>query len=122
MKTVLFTFVLILLLPYNASAYLDSLDYALINAVKTCDYARVNAAVKTVPDINVADASGKTALHHAVVCANPEIVSLLLLHHANPLLEDKQGMTPLDYAMLFEQAAIIEILLNRQMPTGVQAM
>ena len=122
MKTLLFTIVLILFLPVNSVAQIDSLDLKLINAVKTCDYESVNVAVNTVRDVDYADAFGKTALHYAVVCGNPEIVSLLLLHSANPLAEDKQGMTPLDYAFLFEQPAIIKILLNRQIPTGVQAM
>lgn len=122
MKAFIFTLAFILFLPNRSFSQVDSIDYRLINAVKSCDYTKVNTAIGVTSDVDYADSSGKTALHYGVICGNPELVSLLLLHHANPLVEDKGGMTPLDYAELYEQSIIIEILLLRQIPTGVQAM
>jgi|GEM_PF-5103232 len=122
MKTFCFTILLIFIVPCRGLSQADSLSIQLISAVKTCNYTNVLSALKGDVDVNKPDLLGKTPLHHAVLCGNPDIVSLLLLHEADPFLEDVEGIQPLGYAKLFNQIAIIDLLLEYVGNREVQLM
>ena len=49
-------------------------------------------------DVNAVDATGATALHHAVDNSDLEIVSLLISHGASSRISDENGCVPLDWA------------------------
>ena len=57
----------------------------------------------------VLDISGLTPLHHAVVFKNTEAILLLLSMGANPLLDDNEGITPLDRALETNNIEIIKV-------------
>jgi ankyrin repeat protein len=111
MKALFFIILLIFALPNSAFSQKDTLDLPLINAVKTCDYSLVLTALQAGSDVNEKDITGKTPLHHAVFCGNPEVVALLLLHKANPFAEDQYSIQALGYAKLFDQTAIVNMLM-----------
>ncbi|MEM1136590.1 MAG: ankyrin repeat domain-containing protein [Bacteroidota bacterium] len=85
----------------------------LLKAVQACDYSAVASVLKTDIKVNAVDQHGMSALHYAVICGNPEIVQLLLLHKANAQIYDNKGMLPIDYAKLFEQSEIVGLLLGK---------
>lgn len=122
MKTFCFTILLIFVVPCHGLAQTDSLAIPLIHAVKTCSYTTVLNALKSNVAIDEVDVTGKTPLHHAVLCGNPDIVSLLLLHKADPFIEDEDGIQPLGYAKLFHQSVIIDLLLDHLGNQEVQLM
>jgi len=122
MKTFGFTILLIFVVPCHGLAQTDSLTIPLIHAVKTCSYTTVLSVLKGNVDINEIDLKGKTPLHHAVLCGNPDIVSLLLLHQADPFVEDEAGIQPLGYAKLFHQSVIVDLLLDHLGNQEVQLM
>lgn len=49
-------------------------------------------------DVNAREEMDNTALHFAVSASNEEMVSLLLEHHANPRLRNRQGVSPMELA------------------------
>jgi len=49
---------------------------------------------KEVADVNHTDESDNTALHFAVANQQREMVALLLKHGADPLHENRDGITP----------------------------
>ncbi|XP_038075210.1 poly [ADP-ribose] polymerase tankyrase-like [Patiria miniata] len=75
------------------------------DAKKKAEEAKTRKFVKTSDlDVNAADSSGRTAIHHAMkTCSygtweNVELLQLLVQQDAKTRLQDKQGKTPLDYA------------------------
>ncbi len=69
----------------------------------------ITPLVEAGADVNLADANGKTALHHAVgPLTNRFVVRTLLRHGANPQIADKNGTTPIRAARLlgFEDVAV----------------
>ncbi|KAJ6791513.1 putative regulatory protein NPR5 [Iris pallida] len=71
---------------------------ALHYAVGNCSREVVKALLELVTaDVNCpAGPSGRTPLHVAAEMACPEMVAVLLDHHANPNIRTAEGMTPLD--------------------------
>lgn len=67
----------------------------LIQAAISGDYARLEKLLKTCQDCTVTDASGRTALHHAVRQKNFAAASLLLHHDINWKKPDNRGLTAL---------------------------
>jgi hypothetical protein len=63
-------------------------------------------------DVNEADASGSTALMHAVEVEQLEAVRLLISHGANPLIANDEGLTPIMTAIDHNQPEILECLLE----------
>ena len=53
--------------------------------------------------------SGKTTLHQAIKYDRPEITSLLLNKGADPNLPDPDGWTSLHFAVVFNNAKLVEL-------------
>ncbi|GFT66022.1 hypothetical protein TNCV_1352161 [Trichonephila clavipes] len=52
----------------------------------------------------------KTALHHAALSCNPNFISKLVKHHADPTSRDANGRTPLHYILDYCDVRVIETL------------
>ncbi|KAK1765274.1 ankyrin repeat-containing domain protein [Phialemonium atrogriseum] len=71
-------------------------------------------------DVNAQDKLGRSALHWAAARGKAECASELTLHEkANRLLKDKDGRTPLHEAVIRGHEAIVNILLENQIPHAV---
>ncbi len=68
---------------------------ALQDAARRGDFVRLDAFLRSGVDLNTPDDDGKTALHHAISAAQPDVVFYLLLLGANPNAPDLQGKSPL---------------------------
>ncbi|WP_293448535.1 ankyrin repeat domain-containing protein, partial [Persephonella sp.] len=55
---------------------------------------------------------GGTALHWAVFYGHKEIIKLLLMQGADPLIKDKNGITPIDVARINGKKDVLKILKN----------
>ncbi|MCI80211.1 regulatory protein NPR5-like, partial [Trifolium medium] len=71
---------------------------ALHYAVENCSREVVKALLELgAADVNYpAGPSGKTPLHVAAEMVSPEMVAVLLDHHADPTIRTVDGVTPLD--------------------------
>ncbi|KAH7314830.1 hypothetical protein KP509_21G022600 [Ceratopteris richardii] len=70
---------------------------ALHYSVEKCSRDVVKALLEMgVVNVDHPDNAGRTALHIACSMANPDMVSVLLDHHASPLLRADSGETPID--------------------------
>jgi ankyrin repeat protein len=56
----------------------------------------VKMLIKAKSDINLQDEEGDTPLHLAYKKNNPEIIKLLLESGANPELQNKNNLTPIE--------------------------
>jgi ankyrin repeat protein len=64
--------------------------------------------------IDQCDATGTTALHHAIMTSNTEIVQCLLDNGADPKKQDQIGRWPLHVAAFYTtDTKIIDILLQK---------
>ena len=117
MKALKLLFVItILLTPFLVSGQQEDVidnKNELIEAAKNCNYASVSEVLKNGFSVNATDEYGKTALHWAIVCGNPEVIKLLLFYNADVQIADFNGMKPIDYARLFEQNEIVMILQDK---------
>lgn len=59
--------------------------------------------IKFGADVNHRNNNGDTPLHRLVKHKSIKLVKLLLNHHANPLLMNKQGRTPIDIAKYHQE-------------------
>lgn len=66
---------------------------------------------KNVKDVNYLSDNG-TALAAAAVKGNVKVAQVLLENKANPNLADQMGITPLIYAVQFENKELVELLLK----------
>lgn len=57
-------------------------------------------------DVHAADEQGDTALHHAVMGANPVLVRLLVAAGADVNARDKRGRTPRELAIESKQSEL----------------
>ena len=84
----------------------------LIHACITNHFVLAKRLVESGADVNKKDWFEKTALHCAVIVGNIDIVSLLLSHHANVNMQERQGFTALDFAA-FNAAKLSEDELDK---------
>lgn len=61
-------------------------------------------------DVNDPCDSGKTALHDVAFWGEPEMAQLLILNGANVSVRDKQGLTPLMWAMSNRNQDVADVL------------
>eukprot|EP00249_Psilotum_nudum_P004210 c17751_g2_i1 orf=535-1479(-) len=72
-------------------------SHALHYAVAGCSREVVKALLELgAVDVNYPSRGGRTALHIAAEMANPEMIALLLDHHASPQVVADDGASPLD--------------------------
>ena len=82
----------------------------LIIASQLGDIDRVRLAIAKGAYVNYQDEKGGTALHWAVFYGHKEIVRLLLMQGADPLIRDKNGITPVDVAKINRKREVLKIL------------
>lgn len=63
----------------------------------------IQLALEVGNDVNMSDARGETALHHAIDRNLPDVVRFLVDNGAQVNVKNKRGLTPLRYAMGFAQ-------------------
>lgn len=87
-----------------------------ISAVRTGNLNAVKRAVGAVTDINTTDSLGRSALHHAAIVGNFEIINYLLANDADPKQKDLNNKVPFQLAieekMSIEQAKVASVLLH----------
>ncbi|UZR94229.1 ankyrin repeat domain-containing protein [Chondrinema litorale] len=117
MKTFKLLLIFVLLLPIVEIKAQNEIvvdeNQQLIEATKNCDYTAVSDFLKNGLTVNVKDEEGKTPLHWAVICGNPDLIRLLLFYKAEVQFTDDKGMSALDYAKLFEQHEVINLLQSQ---------
>jgi len=86
--------------------------YALFEAVKGGDVARVKKLLEKGADLNARDVSGWTPLHEAALNGRFGIAELLIKHGADLNARDKDGNTPLHIAALNNYADVTELLIK----------
>jgi hypothetical protein len=64
-----------------------------------------------VENINAKHSKSLSAIHMAVICGVYDVVSLLIQHKANVMVQDNNGSSPLHYACFIGDQKMIEILL-----------
>jgi ankyrin repeat protein len=97
-------------LPLEADDGLTALHLSAAEGIEQLVYALI---LCYGADVNLPDAQGLTALHHAAVGGHGGIVSLLLNHGANVALEDHGRLTPLCLALDSGHIEIAELLISR---------
>ena len=93
-------------------AVLKAQDEQLVQAVKQRNINQVQSLLRKGAWVNIADESGDSLLHLAVVSGNDELVRLLLEFKAEKNGLDKGGATPLIHAILGNDITIVKILLD----------
>ena len=63
-----------------------------------------------VPYVNLPDAGGARALHHAAIEGHTALASVLLQHRADPRAKDGRGRTAIDYATSLNKLETLEVL------------
>ncbi|WP_457621183.1 ankyrin repeat domain-containing protein [Persephonella sp.] len=101
---------LVVLLAGCKRSDLSSPDSMLISAAKDGDVKLLQLAIAKGADINTTDDRGGTALHWAVYYGHEDIVKILLLHGANPFLEDKNGISPYRLAQIKGKSEILDLI------------
>ena len=74
--------------------------------------------IKQGIDIESADASSRTALHHAAVGSDVRIVEILLNNGANVEAVDKDGIRPIDRAIGHSNEAAVMQMLKKGAKLG----
>ncbi|KAJ6438994.1 hypothetical protein O9K51_08397 [Purpureocillium lavendulum] len=86
----------------------------LLRAAREGHVKTVEVLIKQTAKLDAKDnVLSQTALSHAAQWGYTSIVQLLVENGADPLSEDMFGETPLDYAVNYEQIAVLELLRQR---------
>lgn len=92
----------------------DSSGYSALHyAVSNREYEAVNALVGVDGvDVNARDIDERTPLHWSCAIGDVDIVTVLLSAGATPEAEDKEGVTPLEYAMREDFVECVNALVD----------
>ncbi len=103
-----------LILGANAEAVeTDDKFNILFSAVLYNNVEALNTLLDLGVDPNMKDYFGLSALHHAALIGNVDMISILVKHHkADVNIQDDIGMTPLMYAALKGNIYSVKVLLN----------
>ena len=82
-------------------------DLRLIDAVKKSEVPTVKSLLAAKVDVNATDVDGSTALHWAAQRDNLELVNVLLAAGANPKASTRYKITPMYFAAMNGNAAMI---------------
>ncbi|XP_035135647.3 2-5A-dependent ribonuclease isoform X2 [Callithrix jacchus] len=89
-------------------------DHLLIEAVQKEDVGLVRQLLEGGANVNFQEEEGGwTALHNAVQMGREDIVKLLLLHGADPVLRKKNGATPFIIAAIEGNVKLLELFLSK---------
>lgn len=88
----------------------DTTTPLLISAIKQNDNKGIEELVREGADVNDKDIEGKTALHHAVLKKNVDVVAFLIDQGAELEARDIYGKSPLAYAKALKNKKIIRLL------------
>lgn len=83
---------------------------AVMDAVWKSNDELVEMLVNQGANLNFISRDGQSVLVLAIGGSNPHICDLLLKHGADPYIKDKMGMSAFDYATLFKQQHLLEII------------
>ena len=83
---------------------------ALMDAILRGNEKNVSIFIEHGADVNTINKDGQTNLILAVGENKPHICSLLVKKGANPDIKDSMGMSAYEYAVLFKNQEIIDIL------------
>ncbi|XP_054717733.1 poly [ADP-ribose] polymerase tankyrase-1-like isoform X2 [Uloborus diversus] len=84
----------------------------LLLALDYGEEAKAEILLETATDLNSSDCCGRTPLHFTAKKGHLRIIQKLLARGADVRLKDENGRTPLHYAVLYEQEAAAELLLE----------
>jgi ankyrin repeat protein len=99
----------------------EEIDKALLYTAQSNKYGLIKDLLK-VPNINinVADANGNTALHHAARNGDIQVVELLVNRGADVDIQDQGGNTALHLAAANGNVEVVELLVNRGADINIQ--
>jgi ankyrin repeat protein len=96
--------------------------HAIINAAYKGDVEMVKKILATMPDPNVRDAFGGTALHDAIFQENLEVIKLLLDYGFDiNAIVPSNGYTPLHYCVWTGNLPALKLLLTYQPDRTIKA-
>ncbi len=111
--------------PFDTAQDTRPYEYApdaLHKAVHEGDLEKVEAILKTNPDVDARDITGGTALHTAMFQTNMDIVTALIKHGYDVNAKDTvNGYTPLHYAVWANNIEATKILLANKADTKIKA-
>lgn len=90
----------------------STLDKALLIAGASGEPAIATLLLDAGAEVNFADSSGRTSLHHAAESGHDSVVRLLLLRYADLNYQDNEGGTALLLAAQEGKAAVVKLLLD----------
>lgn len=90
-----------------------SLETNLLKAVKRQSYQQVQQALAAKQHVHMVDTMGFTPLHWAALKGDPDIIQLLINHHANPNSSGtKLNLTPLHVAAVANKGSAVGKLIE----------
>lgn len=89
-------------------------------AVKSCNLLEIQKALTEGADVNFLDCIGSTALMHAVVMNNFEMVELLLQEGADVNVQDKYYWTALRVAVVKNNLKMVKLFLEKGADVNVR--
>jgi serine/threonine-protein phosphatase 6 regulatory ankyrin repeat subunit B len=89
--------------------------YPLHEAVLNSSFTQVVKMLRKNESITEKDRSGRTPLHVAVSCRNPELIKLFLQHGADVISADTLlGLSPVEYAIKMDDWEMLSLLMEKR--------